>query len=153
MTTATAIIGPQQQSITVELPTGWERVELPRIPLAAREAQPPPGAFASNLTVRRLGRPGVEETTLITELAEVIAAREGGVIAGSVRQSIDGRNWQQVDMSYIDPAAGTLGQRHLFLEDIQLVISFAGSRVSELRDQLGSIVASIRLDPGQPEGR
>jgi hypothetical protein len=146
---------PGTPRIRIEVPDGWIRVELPHTVLAARETDPPSGAFATNVTVQQLRRPApVTEPMLIDELRGVVVKHEGGVFGDPFQRMINGSLLSGVNLSYLEPHAGTIGQVHLFTrhadgaraEIIQLVISFAGGRTVELLPVVRGIIESLKID-------
>ena len=145
---------PGVPALAVAVPEGWQQLDVPQALLAARE----PGAaeqFASNVTVRHFVRPaGVSAETLVGELAGIAADRPQGAVGASFTATAPAGALRGTTLSYVDDAAGTIGQVHVFAvrpgprstSVVQLVVSFAGSRADELKPVVREIVESLRVD-------
>jgi len=141
--------------IGIDVPDGWEPLDVPQTLLAARETATPEGGFATNLTIQHLVRPvAVTESILIDELRETVSSKRDGQLGTPYEQLIDDQPMHGVNLSYVDPAAGTLAQIHLFARHaegeqasiVQLVLSFSGSRAAELGPVLRDIALSLKID-------
>ena len=151
---------PAPPRIRLDVPDGWEQLVLPETLIAARETGVPEGHFAANVTVRNLVRPAeITEASLLAELREFAAAKEQGVISEPFVRLTNGRSTfsdrlHGANLSYVDPAAGTLGQVHVFARRVegvrasivQVVASFSGDRAEQLSPVVRAIVASLEIE-------
>lgn len=154
-------LAPAPPRIRIEVPDGWEQLDLPQTLLAARETGLPEGGFATNVTIRHLVRPAAtSDETLISELRDFVTGKEQGVISDGFRRRINGTEVHGANLSYVDPAAGTLAQVHVFARRVegqrssvvQLVATFSGARAEQLGPVVREIVQSLQIEwpPREP---
>lgn len=152
---------PAPPRLQIEVPDGWDELELPQILLAARETTVPEGAFAANITIRHLVRPAAtSEAVLIAELRDFVRGKDQGVISDAFERMINGTALHGANLSYVDPSAGTLAQVHLFARRvvgkrssvIQFVASFSGARAEQLGPAVREIAQSLQIEwpPREP---
>lgn len=144
---------PGVPAITVAVPEGWLQLDVPSALLAAREPVAE-GRFAGNVTVRHFVRPApVSADTLVGELAAYAAGKPQGAVGPPFAATTPSGALRGTTLSYVDDAAGTIGQVHVFAVHpgprstsvVQLVVSFAGSRADELKPVVRGIVESLRV--------
>jgi hypothetical protein len=154
-------LSPAPPRLQIEVPDGWEELDLPETLLAARENPLPEGGFATNVTIRHLVRPAVTtEATLIAELGGFVRGKDQGVISDAFQRMINGSALHGANLSYVDPSAGTLAQVHLFARRvvgerssvIQFVASFSGARAEQLGPVVREIAQSLQIEwpPREP---
>jgi hypothetical protein len=155
---------PAPPRIRIDVPHGWEQLDLPQTVLAARETGLPEGDFATNVTVRHLVRPATtSEATLIAELRDFVGGKAQGVISDAYQTLINGTEVHGANLSYVDPVAGTLAQVHVFARRahgqrssvVQLVATFSGGRAEQLGHVVHEIVQSLQIEwpPREPAER
>lgn len=144
---------PGVPAIAVAVPEGWQQLDVPSTLLAAREPVAP-GEFASNVTVRHFVRPAeVSAGTLVGELTTFAAGKPQGAVGKPFTATTPAGALPGTTLSYVDEAAGTIGQVHVFAVHpgprstsvVQLVVSFAGARAEELKPVVRGIVESLQV--------
>src|SRR3712207_12405 len=82
---------PAAPRVRVDVPDGWEQLDLPAVLLAAREAGRADDVFATNLTIRHLVRAAeVTEEDLVAELRDRARGQDQGVLSGTFPATVDG---------------------------------------------------------------
>lgn len=152
---------PAPPRIRLDVPDGWEQLDVPHTLLAARESGRAEGEFATNVTIRHFVRPAaVTDVILIDELRDFVAGKEHGAIGEPFRRVINSHEVCGASLSYVDATAGTLGQVHVFARRtegsranvVQLVASFGGARAEDMRPVVRDILDSLEIDwpPREP---
>jgi hypothetical protein len=147
---------PGAPSAVLEVPDGWEAVSVPGTALAARVADRGQQEFLANVVLRFERRAG--DYTLSDAMAEVeqyAAAKPRGEASEPFSAAFGGHEYSGRNVSWVDPAAGTVVQAHLFtllpagdLQDlVQITGSVGGTRATEDYPVIQEVIQQVSVTP------
>lgn len=145
---------PGPPDIALEMPDGWTQVWVPDTLIAIRQDAADGDHFLANVVVRfyqRLAPFGPDE--IRAELSQYVNQRRDGELGPVKSQTVNGRELVGADLSFVDDAAGTVGQVHWFtaqqrndvMDVVQVTGSFGGARTEQDYAIIDRIVDSIRI--------
>ena len=145
---------PGPPAIELQMPDGWTQVWAPDTLIAIREETADGDHFLANVVVRfyqRLAPFGRNE--IHAELSQYADQRRDGQLGPLKSQTVNGREFVGADLSFVDDAAGAVGQVHWFngqrsndvVDVVQVTGSFAGARREQDYATIDRVVDSIRI--------
>ena len=150
---------PGAPTAALEVPDGWEPVSVPGTALAARVADHGQPTFLANVVLRFERRAG--DYTLADALEEVVEyahAKPRGEAGEPFTASFGGHEYAGRNVSWVDPAAGTVVQAHLFtllpagdLQDlVQITGSVGGANATDDYRTIQEVIQRVTVTPGGP---
>ncbi|GAB3592573.1 hypothetical protein GCM10027446_13480 [Angustibacter peucedani] len=148
---------PGAPSAALEVPEGWEAVSVPGTALAARVADRGQNAFLANVVLRFERRGGdYSLADAMTEVEEYARAKPRGEASEPFSSSFGGHEYAGRNVSWVDPAAGTVVQAHLFtllpagdLQDlVQITGSVGGTTATEDYPLIQRVIQQVTVAPG-----
>src|SRR4051794_30599870 len=148
---------PGAPSAALEVPDGWEPVQVPGTALAARVADRGQQEFLANV-VLRFERRGGDYTLAdaMTEVEQYAQAKPKGEAGDPFSAAFGGHEYAGRNVSWVDPAAGTVVQAHLFtllpagdLQDlVQITGSVGGTSATEDYPVIQQVIQQVTVTAG-----
>lgn len=154
---------PAPPRLTLDIPDTWEGLNVPEITIAAREKDIT-DRFVPNVVVRVDRRaPDFDVQRALADIADYARRQPEGAVTDPFEAYFGGRDFIGVNVSWIDPTAGTVVQAQLFtlvtVPDsqvawlIQVTGSVGGSQAEQEYPVLQQVIATLTVEvDGDPAG-